>query len=749
MNKSKKYKYLRKNRHSKRKTRKIQRGGNPHGSGSTAVGTQATHVPPSDPVESILPRQHTLGEYIGPSHLQKTVPPGRMKQLQEESAKRAAAKEEAQEAAAQAQAQALNQPHIKPNLTPVTEVGFKPPPSMGFSFGGPPLITPVVPAEPAVAVEAKASSQDQPQQKQQQQHQQEQQQALQHQSNDPLPMLEQQNLTKQSPAVSNSEDTPRLTKLTPEEIKKLDPEARVAYYTQNALDYNKSRERPDRRITLIAKSLPNAILGKLAGIGSDSQKNLVKEEVLTTFTGDLSKIIEDSEDQIEVIREYNRFLNDEIKQIYEEVVKEGVINDIQKQDIDDLLGHIKSNTEAMKQLTVEASQLLHAVETGNLASFETNVFGMPSQAPTGPGKSSNKPGATSSSTGQPSSSTRSGLSSLFSNNPSKDPAAAEAKAAAKAAAAAEKEARKAEAQAYKAAQLKKEKVAGLTRRKGLLGRTIGGVRKMGKTVKAGLSNAAAAARQRFSKGKTPGSPETTATAAATTATTAVTPVPIASEPKDIPRPEKAPPPPPPPSPPPPPPPLNRSPRPPPSSSSPTDFSTLILRKSNEIHKVIAPELPPPRTPSSSLTQEENTPPPPPPSSTSSSRVPPPVTPRPRSGSLSDSQQSKQSTVGNNNEENDDEIVLPKKIPKQVTEQMDPLSGNIPVNSVQVGGNKTRKNRQYIHEIKENRTQLFNKEMEIINSIRNFKHGHHHGPNENGKNKPENIQKKFIKVIKRS
>jgi hypothetical protein len=68
-----------------------------------------------------------------------------------------------------------------------------------------------------------------------------------------------------------------------------------------------------------------------------------------------------------------------------------------------------------------------------------------------------------------------------------------------------------------------------------------------------------------------------------------------------------------------------------------------------------------------------------------------------------------------------------------------------------GGNITRKNRQYIHEIKDNRTQLFNKEMEIINSIRNFKHGHHYGKgrNENGKNKPENIQKKFIKVIKRS
>ena len=66
-----------------------------------------------------------------------------------------------------------------------------------------------------------------------------------------------------------------------------------------------------------------------------------------------------------------------------------------------------------------------------------------------------------------------------------------------------------------------------------------------------------------------------------------------------------------------------------------------------------------------------------------------------------------------------------------------------------GNNITRKNRQYIHEIKENRTQLFNKEMEIINSIRNFKHVHVRGHNENGKIKPENIQKKFIKVIKRS
>ena len=77
-----------------------------------------------------------------------------------------------------------------------------------------------------------------------------------------------------------------------------------------------------------------------------------------------------------------------------------------------------------------------------------------------------------------------------------------------------------------------------------------------------------------------------------------------------------------------------------------------------------------------------------------------------------------------------------------------LTGKIPQQSqstaVAAGGgnanNKTRKNRQYIHEIKENREHLFTKEMEIIKSIRNFKHG---------QDKKENIEKKFIKTITRS
>ena len=57
----------------------------------------------------------------------------------------------------------------------------------------------------------------------------------------------------------------------------------------------------------------------------------------------------------------------------------------------------------------------------------------------------------------------------------------------------------------------------------------------------------------------------------------------------------------------------------------------------------------------------------------------------------------------------------------------------------INNNKTRKNQQYIHEIKDNRTHLFNKEMEIINSIRNFKHGHID---------KDNTKKQFMKAVKR-
>jgi hypothetical protein len=61
-----------------------------------------------------------------------------------------------------------------------------------------------------------------------------------------------------------------------------------------------------------------------------------------------------------------------------------------------------------------------------------------------------------------------------------------------------------------------------------------------------------------------------------------------------------------------------------------------------------------------------------------------------------------------------------------------------LDEIQEGGNKTIKNGQYMREIKDNRTHLFNKEMQILNSIRNFKHVHIDEP-----------KKQFMKAVKRS
>lgn len=88
-------------------------------------------------------------------------------------------------------------------------------------------------------------------------------------------------------------------------------------------------------------------------------------------------------------------------------------------------------------------------------------------------------------------------------------------------------------------------------------------------------------------------------------------------------------------------------------------------------------------------------------------------------------------------------------PTKPTETTLPSTENLQVNNEgtlanaetalpQSGGNKTRKSQQYIREIKQNRTELFNKEMEIINSIRNFKHGHN-----------KDSKKRFMKAVKRA
>ena len=86
----------------------------------------------------------------------------------------------------------------------------------------------------------------------------------------------------------------------------------------------------------------------------------------------------------------------------------------------------------------------------------------------------------------------------------------------------------------------------------------------------------------------------------------------------------------------------------------------------------------------------------------------------------------------------------KKFGTKFSQRASRIFGKImPGNRGQRGGqdisnNKTRKNGQYIRDIKENRNELFNKEMEIINSIRNFKHRHTDEP-----------KKQFINVIKKS
>ena len=147
--------------------------------------------------------------------------------------------------------------------------------------------------------------------------------------------------------------------------------------------------------------------------------------------------------------------------------------------------------------------------------------------------------------------------------------------------------------------------------------------------------------------------------------------------------------------------------------------------------------------------------------------PPPVPPRPESfpssvsSSSSESALSQQSTVGNNGSPTSTyvkTISLPPKLqsvtrpdgpPNKSLPPLPPLPSlkqpppETPPDMIDLkdyqGGGKTRKNQQYIHEVKQNRTHLFNKEMEIINSIRNFKHGHIDN---------DNTKKQFMKAVKR-
>ena len=87
------------------------------------------------------------------------------------------------------------------------------------------------------------------------------------------------------------------------------------------------------------------------------------------------------------------------------------------------------------------------------------------------------------------------------------------------------------------------------------------------------------------------------------------------------------------------------------------------------------------------------------------------------------------------------IDLTAKPEQPVPTSVPMLSPPPKVTRTQNAGGKTRKNRQhqYMREIKDNRTHLFNKEMEILNSIRNFKNGHIDN---------DNTKKQFMKAVKR-
>jgi hypothetical protein len=169
----------------------------------------------------------------------------------------------------------------------------------------------------------------------------------------------------------------------------------------------------------------------------------------------------------------------------------------------------------------------------------------------------------------------------------------------------------------------------------------------------------------------------------------------------------------------------------------------------EMKEIKADSNQPTSSANSSQTPPTRAPPPPPSAPQESPRAPPPPPPRPSSVTTEASQgELLPSPLPSSAEATRPSPPPPPPRLKPPPPPPRPTSVPPPAETFpQGGGNITRKNRQYIHEIKNNRTHLFNKEMEIINSIRNFKHVH--GRNEHGKNKPENIQKKFIKVIKRS
>jgi hypothetical protein len=446
------------------------------------------------------------------------------------------------------------------------------------------------------------------------------------------------------------------------------------------------------------------------------------------LTDEMPQIIEDTKDNAELVREINRMYKNRIKKILSDIYQRSItentnigITPEESLEIDNLLEKIYGNSERLNEGLIYPSQLSHAQISGNIMSTESvgqqPMFGQQpqSQSPQSkhgdPDKSSKQqpspgqptpPGAAAAGVAgaaQPSPAAAQPSLTDKIKNKLKNAATAtrkifskkspeEVKAAAQA-----KAEREAEAQANRAEQIKIEEAAGLKRGKGIVGRASDSVKNTLSSVKNTLSSV----KNPFNKTQKKTDPENT------------------SESKPL---------------------LGDSSRSNDSNDSATQKKSwresasarvktaknaLISTKDALLNRITRKNRGTQNPEGSAIEmqeiKEDDS------SQPTSSQTPPTRAPPPRPTSVPPSSPA----------------VSPPPPPRP-TSFPPPAPTSVPPAEkfTQAGCNITRKNRQYIHEIKDNRTHLFNKEMEIINSIRNFKHGHIHEP-----------KKQFINVIKRS
>ena len=836
MSKTKKYKYFRKNRrgkngkNSKHKTRRVQRGGNGNETHPTAsLHSSGSHPPPPPP------------------------PPGKS-------------------AAAAAATQASNQLHTQHQPThqpPDIEVGLNPLAHTGSNKGTPaePLAEPLggtpgaqnPKAEPVSAV----AQQAQPADKSSLPPQPEAvvsigassgaaQQPYGNSDGQPNVMgngLGYQPTGYEPSAVSNanqvpsgssvpniSDSKPRLTSFTPDELKRMSDEEKIAYLSRNAIARNEAREQPDARIALLAKTIPDAILGRLASIGSESQENLVKEETLVQFTNNFGEMMKDSEKVKELVREYNRLLFEEINEIYREIEHNGEITEDNQKDINNLQSIVKSNIAFINQVVIEPSLLRHALLTGSLAAAGSQ-YATPDPSP--PSSKSDKPGffkrmgeklrnfgnsisrknknnnyqqladesgdknkepgffkrmfsrknnkvATGPSAGTPAETPEGTPAETPEGTPAGETQAEETP-----------EARHIRERNEQDALLLKQRAKRV--QNGLIPTFKRGVTEKYDSAKNAVKRGFTDLKQKFSKDTTGETQPLLGNTAAQKKTwrerltidnmkksASKRVESLRTTAKNVKEAATSA--------------MNRITRKNKGSTNPEEKRGLLSDEGIEMTeqpqqpqqpeaKAPEPRVPPPvipRIPNSSASSQATEP-----SSDSklsqqstvdlsdqnkgpdtielqpkistqppAPRVPPPVSPRQRTlppptspnDWYDDGRPVKTNLKVVINDINDNSRLSKSYTPPLLAPPPGAarqIETRRAAQAAQAAGGKTRKNRQYIHEIKENRTHLFNKEMQILNSIRNFKNGQHHGPNERGKNKPENIQKKFIKVIKRS